>query len=456
VRDLTQGSIPGHLIGMAGFITLSLLFQTLYFIVDLYFVSRLGNAAIAGVSAAGNIFFLALAAAQLIGVGAMALVSHAIGRKDGAEANHFSDQAFSMSLCAAAIMGVIGYAFGGAGVDALTADAASAAHGRAYLYAFLPSLILMFPANTMYSVLRAAGVAMQTMVVQVATVILNVILAPMLITGWGTGIALGAAGAGLASSIASVVGVVALVLIFPRVQTYLKLHVSTLKPRLEAWRRITAIGLPTSLEFLLMFVIFVVIYWVIRDFGATAQAGFGIGGRIMQSIFLPAMAISFAAAPVAGQNFGARRYGRVRETFRSASFISVAIMVTLTVLCHINPELLARPFTSDPAVLAVTTEYLQIVSWNFVFSGLVMTASSLFQGMGDTRPSLLASATRALTFVAPAVWLSFQPFARLEYVWLLSVASVVVQCALALWFLSRTFKRKLGPATPAPVAVAAD
>jgi Na+-driven multidrug efflux pump len=207
---------------------------------------------------------------------------------------------------------------------------------------------------------------------------------------------------------------------------------------------------------LLMFVIFIVIYWVIRDFGATAQAGFGIGGRIMQSIFLPAMAISFAAAPVAGQNFGARRYHRVRETFRSASFISVAIMLTLTVLCHINPELLARPFTTDPAVLAVTTEYLQIVSWNFVFSGLVMTASSLFQGMGDTRPSLLASATRAFTFVAPAIWLSFQPFARLEYVWLLSVSSVVIQCALALWFLSRTFKRKLGSATPTPIAAAAD
>jgi Na+-driven multidrug efflux pump len=106
-------------------------------------------------------------------------------------------------------------------------------------------------------------------------------------------------------------------------------------------------------------------------------------------------------------------------------------------------------------VLAVTSDYLQIVSWNFVFSGLVMAAASLFQGMGDTRPSLLASATRTITFVAPAIWLSYQPGFTLHEVWLLSVASVVAQCGLALWLLSRTFKRKLTNAAPASIAAAA-
>jgi putative MATE family efflux protein len=444
MRDLTQGSITGHLLGMAGFIGLSLIFQTLYFVVDLYFVARLGNAAIAGVSASGNVFFLALAASQLIGVGAMALVAQAVGRKDAAEANLISDQSISLSLVFAALMLALGYAFGGAGVDALTADEASAAQGRAYLHAFLPSLALMFPSIAMTSALRGAGVVMPTMVVQTASILLNVALAPMLIAGWGTGMPLGAAGAGWASSIASAVGVLALVFIFPRVQIYLRLHVATLGPRLDAWRRIAFVGFPSALEFLLMFAIFVVIYWVIRDFGATAQAGFGIGGRIMQSIFLPAMAVSFAAAPIAGQNFGARRYDRVRATFRDTALISTAIMLALTLICHINPAIMARPFTDDPAVLAITADYLQIVSWNFVFSGLVMTASSLFQGMGDTRPSLAASATRMLTFVAPALLLSTQPGFTLRQVWLLSVFSVVAQCAIALWLLHRTFRRKLG------------
>jgi putative MATE family efflux protein len=455
VRDLTQGPIAGHVLGMAAFIALSLVFQTLYFIVDLYFVSRLGNAAIAGVSASGNVFFLALACAQLIGIGVLALVSQSIGARNIAAANLYSDQAISMSIAGAALMLLFGYAFGGACVDVLTADAASAAQGRAYLYAFLPSLALMFPVNTMTSALRGAGVTMPTMLLQTATILLNVVLAPVLIAGWGTGAPLGVAGAGWASTIASSVGAIGLVLMFPRVQTYLRLHMTGLKPRFDAWRRITFIGLPTSLEFLMMFVIFVVIYWVIRPFGAEAQAGFGIGGRIMQSIFLPAMAVAFAAAPVAGQNFGAKQYDRVRETFRVTALIGSAIMLSLSVLCHINPGVLARPFTDDPEVLAITEDYLQIVSWNFVFAGLVMAAGSMFQGMGDTRPSLIASATRMVTFIAPAIWLSYQPDFTLHQVWLLSVVSVVAQCALAMWLLFRAFKRKLAPPAPAPIAAAA-
>jgi len=456
VRDLTQGPIAAHLLGMAAFIGVSLVFQTAYFIVDLYFVSRLGSAVIAGVSASGNVFFLALAASQLISVGAMATVAQAVGKRDEAEANLYSDQAISMSFLFGAVMLALGYAFGGAGVDALTADAASAAAGCAYLFAFLPQLGLMFPVAAMTSALRGAGVTMPTMLLQTATIVLNALLAPVLIAGWGTGVALGAAGAGWASSISALIGTIALVFMFPRVQSYLRLHFDRLKPKLGAWRRLIFIGLPTSLEFLMMFVIFIVIYFVIRDFGAEAQAGFGIGGRIMQSIFLPAMAVAFAAAPIAGQNFGAKRYDRVRETFAATALIGSAIMLTLSVLCHINPSLLARPFTDDPRVLAISNEYLQIVSWNFVFSGLVMAAGSLFQGMGDTRPSLLASATRMLTFVAPVLWASTQPWFALRDVWLISVASVVAQCALAMWLLFRTFRRKLPLDGPAPIAAAAD
>lgn len=454
MRDLTQGPIAGHVLGMAMFIGISLIFQTMYFIVDLYFVSRLGSAAIAGVSASGNVFFLALAASQLISIGVMATVAQAVGKKDEAEANLFSDQAISMSLFFGAVMLVVGYSIGGIGVDALTADAASAEAGKAYLFAFLPQLALMFPVAAMTSALRGAGVTMPTMVLQTLTILLNAALAPVLIAGWGTGIPLGAAGAGWASTISGFVGTIALIFMFPRVQKYLRLHLDSLRPKFDAWRRIIFIGLPTSIEFLLMFVVFIAIYIVIRPFGAEAQAGFGIGGRIMQSIFLPAMAIAFAAAPVAGQNFGAKRYDRVRETFTVTALIGSAVMLSLSILCHINPGVLARPFTDDPAVLAVSNDYLQIVSWNFVFSGLVMAAGSMFQGMGDTRPSLFASATRMVTFVAPVFWASQQPWFTLHDVWLISVASVVAQCVLVLWLLFRTFKRKLAPVTSDPIAAA--
>jgi putative MATE family efflux protein len=456
VRDLTQGSITSHLLGMAMFIGVSMLVQTAYFVVDLYFVSRLGNEAIAGVSAAGNVFFLALAASQLVSIGVMALVSQSVGAKDEAAANLYSDQAISMSLLFALVLLGLGYLFGDEGIRAVTANEAVAGQGIAYLHAYLPALALMFPVGAMVSALRGTGVVGPTMVLQTVTVVLNAVLAPVLIAGWGTGMALGVAGAGWASTIAAIIGTIALLIIFPRVQKYLRFHVSRLAPDFAAWRRLIFIGLPTSLEFGMMFLIIVVLYWIIRPFGPEAQAGVGVGARIMQMIFLPAMAVAFAAAPIAGQNFGARRYDRVRETFRAAAFIGSIVMISLSLLCHIRPDLLARVFIEDPAALAIAGQYLQIASWAFVFNGLIMTSSSMFQAMGDTRPSFIASASRLLTFAAPAIWMSQQPWIALTHYWFLSITSIVLQCAFSLWLLFRFFRTKLGAEAPAAIAAAAD
>ena len=160
----------------------------------------------------------------------------------------------------------------------------------------------------------------------------------------------------------------------------------------------------------MMFVILGVIYWVIRGFGPVAQAGFGIGSRVMQrACSCPSMALAFGAAPLAGQNFGARRYERVRATFRHAAVVSSVLMLALTLICQAAPHLFIRAFSKQPEVVSVGAEYLRIISWNFVATGLIFTCSGLFQALGNTWPSLLSSASRLLTFVVPAVWLSTQP-----------------------------------------------
>ena len=217
------------------------------------------------------------------------------------------------------------------------ADAATTAAGMTYLHWFLPGLALQFALVAMGSALRGTGIVKPTMLVQMLTVLLNAVLAPVLIAGWGTGRPLGVAGAGLASTIAIAFGVVLLFLYFLRLEKYVGLHRDQLRPRLETWRRLLGIGLPAGGEFLLMFVIMAVIYGTIRDFGPDAQAGFGVGSRLMQAIFLPAMALAFAVAPVAGQNFGAQRHDRVRETFRSAVVMSSVLMLALTFVCQWRP-----------------------------------------------------------------------------------------------------------------------
>lgn len=443
MRDLTTGPIARHLVGMAAFIVVGLIVQTLYFLVDLYFVAHLGVAAVAGVSSAGSSTFIVMAASQLVAVGALSLISQAVGRKDEADAQLVFDQAMSLSLLMGVITLLLGYTVGMAGVRALGADPATGVMGQAYLAAFLPSLAMMFPLAAMGSALRASGVVASPMIVQSLTVALNAVLAPVFVAGWVTRYPLGVAGAGLASTIATGAGVVAFAARFNRMQRHLHLHAFRLAPRLVVWRRIAAVGVPAAGELLMMFVISSSAFWIIRDFGTQAQAGFGIASRVMQSIFLPAMAVAFAAAPIAGQNFGAKLPDRVRATFYHSALIGSVFMLFLTLLCQIKPQALIYPFSREPAVVAVAVEYLQISSWNFVAIGLVFACSGMFQALGDTRPALLSSTGRMLTFVFPALWLSRQSNIRLHDFWYLSVASVTIQAVISLSLLRLQMRKKL-------------
>lgn len=443
MKDLTQGSIVRQIVGMAGPITFGMVFQTLYYLVDLYFVARLGDNAIAGVSAAGNAVFIVFGLTQVLGVGAVALISQAVGRKDQPEANLI----FNQSLLLAALLGLItligGYVLTPVYMRSVAADAETMQAGITYLFWFTPGLALQFALVAMGSALRGTGIVQPTMVVQVLTVVLNIVLAPVLIAGWGTGHPMGVAGAALASTLAVAAAVVMLGIYFFRLEKYVAFHREQWRPRLASWKRIFAIGLPAGGEFLLMFVFIGVTYLCIRDFGATAQAGFGIGSRVIQSIFLPAMAVAFASGPIAGQNFGAKRYDRVRETFYNSAMISTVLMVVLTLIVHWRPEFMVRPFTDDPAVQQVAVVYLQVAAYYFVAQGLIFTCSSLFQGLGDTRPALLSTMTRLITFVLPALWLSKQPGFQLEHMWYLSVGTVTLQAIISVLLLLRYFRRRL-------------
>ena len=443
MTDLTQGPIARHLLGMAAFIAAGLAFQSAYFIVDLYFVSQLGRDAVAGVAAAGNFFFLALAGAQLVSVGALSLISQAIGRKDAAYASLVFNQVLVLSLMFTVAALVLGYGFAGAASASLGASPATAEFGRLYLYGFLPSLAAMFPGNVLNAALRALGVVRPTMILQTGSVLANVILAPVLIAGWGTGYPLGVFGAGLASSIASLAGLLAVGWLWPRLQSQLHVCRSELSPRLAIWQSLMRVGLPAAGEFLLMFIITAVIYIAIRRYGPVAQAGYGIGARVMQALFLPVMAIAFAAAPIAGQNFGAKLRPRVIETFRTSLLFGTGCMIVLTAICQWLPEMLCSPFTADPAVLAIATQFLRTVSWNFVSVGAVFACNGMFQAMGDTRPSFISSASRLITFAVPALLLAAWPPAVLGDFWLTSNLSAAFQAVFSLLLLRRVFGKKL-------------
>jgi putative MATE family efflux protein len=454
MKDLTQGSIVANILAMAAPMAAGMIFQTLYFLVDLYFVAGLGDAAVAGVGAAGTLMFVIMALTQVLGVGTVALIAQAVGRRDQADANLVFNQSvlFAVACSLATLIG--GYALARTYVGSIAADAATEAQGVVYLSWFLPGLALGFAQVVMGSALRGTGIVKPTMAIQALTVLLNTLLAPILIAGWGTGYAMGVAGAGLASSISIAIGIVLLAAYFVKLEKYVGFESRLWRPQLRVWKRMLDVGLPAGGEFALMFLYMGVIYWVISDFGAAAQAGFGIGSRIMQSIFMPAMAIAFAAGPIAGQNFGARQGTRVRETFAKALMLNTVVMVLVTVFLQWRPEVLVGFFTPEPEAQAVGATFLRIISWTFIAQGVVFTCSGVFQGLGNTIPAMLSSGVRLSVFVPLAVWLAAQPEFHLDEVWWLSVCTVWLQAAVSYLLMRHQFKRRLvDGARPAPAAV---
>ena len=131
-------------------------------------------------------------------------------------------------------------------------------------------------------------------------------------------------------------------------------------------------------------------------------------------------------------------------------------MIVLTALCHIAPEGMIRIFNTDPEVVAFGAEYLRIISWNFIASGIVFVSGSVFQAMGNTLPPLLSSFVRLLLFSIPATAISRHPHFQMRHLWYLSVATVSLQMIVNLALLEREFRRKLRfdespTAPPAPM-----
>jgi len=449
MQDLTTGSVVRHLLKTASFMLVTMVFQTLYSLVDLYWVGRLGKEAVAAVGISGNLSFVVLAISQMLGVGTTTLVSHAAGRRDKPQALLVFNQSLVLSSLAGVIFFVLAMALRTTYAEKVAADALTADLASDYLLWFIPAMALQFGIVAMSAALRGTGNFKPGMVVQSSTVVLNMVLAPFLIFGWGTGHPLGVAGAAISTLVAVAVGSVWLTLYFLPEDSFLRFVPADARPQIGLWGRILKIGLPAGAEFGMTTIYMLLVYVVTRPFGAAAQAGFGVGLRIVLAGYLPVVALGFSVAPVAGQNFGARRPERVRQTFLMGAALSAVLMAAFAVLCHIAPAGMVRIFSQDPQVVSVGEEYLRVISWGFVATGAVFVASSTFQAMGNTLPSLATSFLRVLIVAIPVMLLSRQPGFELRWIWYLSVGAVLLQVVASLWLLWREFELRLTSMEPA-------
>src|SRR5690348_6500710 len=194
MQDLTSGPITRHLLKTTSFMLVMMVFQTLYFLIDLYWVGRLGTDAVAGVGIAGNLSWIVLSMSQMLGVGTTAVVSHAAGRKDREQAQHLFNQSQVLSVVVGVLFLIVGMATRTRYTAAMAANPETAKLAGDYLLWFIPAMALQFPLASMGAALRGVGNFKPGMLVSTVSVTINMIAAPFLIFGWGTGRAYGVAG----------------------------------------------------------------------------------------------------------------------------------------------------------------------------------------------------------------------------------------------------------------------
>lgn len=441
VKDLTRGSIGRHILAMAIPTAISMLAQFALQIIDLYFVTRLGVSATAGVNAAGNVIFITVALNQILGIGTVVLVAHAVGRRDHDDVKVVLHQCLTLALvCGLAAVLVISV-FVHPYLEAISSDSATMHAGMTFIAWALPGYALTFPMTVLSSALRGAGKPVQAVTFSTLVVLLNVVLAPLFIAEEFAG--LGVKGAGLATSLSVLLGFALFLVYCSRTQRWMMFQYQLLRPRLRHWSRILNIGVPAGCDFGMHFIFTAIVYYSIRDFGSVAQAGYAIGSQVMQVLALPGLAIAYAAGPIAGQNFGAREAARVRETFRKAAVFSVAVMSMAIAFVQLRPHLLLGLLDVDPEAIAAAREFLSLASWALAAQVLVSACSSMFQAMGYTIPSVISSGVRLISFSLPVLWLLLQSNFEIEQVWYLYVGSLVIQAAVSTWLVTAEFRRRL-------------
>ena len=437
MQDLTEGSIGKHLLRMSGALLLSALTGTLLALANFYWLGRLGVTAQAAVTLAAMPVMLVMTLLPILSMGTGVLVSHAVGAKDRERANRIFNETFGASLLAAVLVALVMWINRAAFSHFMTADEATATLIASYYRWLVPSIAIQVPMLVLAAALEFTGNVRAATLAQSGTVVLNALLTPVLMLGWLGAPRLGIDGAGLAPLLSCGAALLALLVYLAREGSYLTMRPAIWLSRpTELWSALK-IGLPTGIESGVVALCLLVIGLMLRPFGPTDQAAFGIGQRVFQAGLMPLSALSGAICVVVGQNYGAKLPARVRDTVRKGLLFGLAVAPALLVAFEGFAPWICGRFSDDPAVIAAAATFVRITALGLIPACTAFIAFAVLSGMGNTRASLLAQLVYVALVIVSTAALSqlpgFQPF----WIWIVMVVAGLVQALLGWLFLRR-------------------
>ena len=405
-QDFTSGSLNRGVLLLAVPMVLEMAGESLFAIVDAFFVAGLGAHALAAVGLTESVLELIYAVAVGLSMATTAMVARRTGEKDANGAAQASVQAIIVGIGMSLVLGVAGVIFAPDLLRLMGADEATIEIGVTYtriMYGGMVVIVLLFLNNAIYRGVGDAAMAMRS--VWIANAI-NIVLDPVLILGLGPFPELGLKGAAIATTIGRGIGVLYQFRGMSR-GPRLAIRAEDLRVIPDVIGRLLRISVGGVGQMVVAHASYIGLIRILAGFGSTVLAGYVIAIRIVIFIILPAWGLSNAAATLVGQNLGAGRPDRAERAVWLTGFWNMIFMAVITVVFVAFAEQIIAPFTDDPGILDAGTRALRIISLGYVFYAWGMVMMQAFNGAGDT-----ATPTKINFFV---FWLFQLPFA-----WVLS------------------------------------
>lgn len=393
------------LTSMALPMVVSMLVNSLYNIVDSFFVARISEDAMTALSLVYPIQNFVNAAAIGFGVGMNALIAFHLGAGEKDRASTAATHGLALSAVHGLVLMVGCIAVLPAFLGLFTRDPAVLDLGVRYgTIVFLFSVVIML-GLAFEKIFQAVGRMKVTMAALISGCLTNILLDPVMIFGLGPVPAMGIAGAALATGIGQVVSLAVYLVVYAVAPPPVRLGRAWLRPDLRLDARLYAIGVPAILNLALPSLLVSVLNSLLAAFSQSYVVILGIYYKLQTFLYLPASGIVQGMRPIIGYNYGAREYGRVRKIFSTTLVMCAAIMLLGTLLCLAGAEPLIALFTDNPETVALGGQALRILCAGFLVSTVSVAASGALEGLGKGAQSLIISLMRYVAVMIPAAFL---------------------------------------------------
>lgn len=433
--------VPKLLFNMAIPMVVSMLMQALYNIVDSAFVGMYSTHALEAVSIAFPIQNLMIAFATGTGVGINALLSRHLGEKKFEAADTTANTGLFLAICSYILFAILGLTIVRPFFSMQSDIAEVVNYGEEYLTVILLCGFGIFGEITNERLLQATGRTVYSMITQGTGAVLNIILDPIMIFGYCGMPALGVKGAAIATVIGQCVAFIIALIFNIKVNKEVNIRISKIfKPQLQEIIKIYEIGIPSIIMTSITSFLTVGMNLILKKFSEDAITVFGVYFKLNSFVFMPVFGLNNGMVPILSYNYGAKKHDRIIKTVRLGMSCAVIYMLAGLAVFEIMPDKLLMIFSASENVMNIGVTALRIIALSFIFAGIGIVSSTVFQSIGNPLHSLLISVLRQLVIILPVAYL-LSLTGSVSNVWWSYPIAEVASFILSVFFLRKTFKK---------------